>query len=202
MSVVLPILLVVANVMGAGMIVPQVARLHRVRSVDGLSGIWVGVGVAMNNWWSAYGIAESLWGILPVSLTASVLYVVMAIQYLGIVGRVGLRPILVGAVTFGGFPLPFLAFGGWEVAGVAIGLCYAVQFMPAADTSLRSTDLTAISPMTWSMALTEAMIWVVYGLYTGDNALLVGGTGGSLAAGVILVRLAWASTAGTHLLRR
>ena len=50
MSVVLPILLVVANVMGAGMIVPQVARLHRVRSVDGLSGIWVGVGVAMNNW--------------------------------------------------------------------------------------------------------------------------------------------------------
>ena len=193
MSVVLPILLVVANVMGAGMIVPQVARLHRVRSVDGLSGIWVGVGVAMNNWWSAYGIAESLWGILPVSLTASVLYVVMAIQYLGIVGRVGLRPILVGAVTFGGFPLPFLAFGGWSTAGVAIGLCYAVQFLPAAYSAVRSDDLSAVSPVTWTMAWIEAVIWVIYGISTGDNALLVGGTGGSLAASVILVRLAYVS---------
>ncbi len=198
----LPVLLVIANVMGAGMIAPQVLRLHRLRSVAGLSGTWVGIGVSMNYWWSAYGFAESLWGILPVSITACVLYLVMAIQYFGIVGAAGTRVFLIGLLGFGAFPLPFLLLDGWETAGVAIGLCYAVQFMPAALSSVRSDDLTAVSPVTWSMAFTEAMIWVIYGLYTGDSALLVGGTGGSLAAGVIIVRLAWVSSAGTRLLRR
>ncbi|MFV0316123.1 MAG: hypothetical protein ACK5O2_04065 [Microthrixaceae bacterium] len=194
MSIVLPILLVIANVMGAGMIAPQVVRLHRLRTVEGLSGAWVGIGVGMNNWWSAYGLAESLWGILPVSITASVLYVVMAFQYFGIVGRRGLRPLLWGMIGFGLFPVPFLVAGGWEIAGVAIGLCYGVQFLPAAYTSVRSADLSGVSPVTWTMAFVEAVIWVTYGLYTGDKALLIGGTGGSLASGIILCRLLYVAT--------
>lgn len=40
------------------------------------------------------------------------------------------------------------------------------------------------------MAWVEAVIWVTYGRFAGDAALLVGGTGGTLAAAVILVRLA------------
>jgi uncharacterized protein with PQ loop repeat len=186
---VLAVLLVVANVLGAGMIVPQVLRLHRVRSADGLSGVWVGVGIAMNGWWTAYGLAESLWGILPVSSTAAVLYAVMAVQYLGLVGRPGTRPVAVGLGGIALVPLPFLLVGGWPAAGLVVGLTYAVQFVPAAVAAVRAADLSGISPTTWAMAWTEAVIWIVYGLARDDRALLVGGTGGALAATVILVEV-------------
>ncbi len=195
-EVILPALLVVANVMGAGMIVPQVLRLHRVRSADGVSGIWIGVGIAMNGWWTAYGLAEGLWGILPVAITAAVLYVVMAIQYLRLVGQPGRRPLSIGLTAVALAPLPFLAFGDWSAAGLVVGLMYAVQFTPAAASALRSTDVSGISAVTWAMACTEAVIWVIYGSSVGDGALLVGGVGGSLAAVVILFRLATARGAG------
>lgn len=187
---VLAALLVVANIMGAGMIVPQVVRLHRVRSADGLSGLWVGLGIAMNGWWTAYGLAESLWGILPVSIAAAALYMVMAAQYLGLVGRVGIRPLSVGFLGLALLPLPFLVLGGWSAAGLVVGLAYAIQFVPAAVTAVRESDLTGISPTTWVMAWIEAVIWVIYGLTSSDRALLVGGTGGAIAASVILVEVA------------
>jgi uncharacterized protein with PQ loop repeat len=188
---VMTLLLVLANVMGAGMIVPQVVRLHRVRSADGVSGVWIGVGIAMNSWWIAYGLAESLWGILPVSIAAAALYLVMAGQYLGLLGRPGLRPLVTGLFLLGLVPMPFLAVGGWSIAGLVVGLAYAIQFSPAAFATLRSNELSGVSTVTWSMAWVEAVIWVIYGLSTGDAALLVGGTGGTLAATVILVRLAF-----------
>ncbi len=182
-------LLIVANVMGAGMIVPQVVRLHRLRSADGLSGVWVGVGIAMNCWWTAYGLAESLWGVLPVSIVAALMYLVMAAQYVGLLGRAGLRPILVGATGLGLLPVPFLVLAGWDAAGLVIGLAYAVQFVPAAVAAIRQTDLRGVSPTTWIMAWIEAVIWVAYGISESDIALLVGGAGGALASTVILLRI-------------
>jgi hypothetical protein len=135
-------------------------------------------------------LAESLWGILPVSIAAAALYLVMASQYLGLLGRPGLRPLLAGLFLLGLVPMPFLAVGGWAIAGLVVGLAYAIQFSPAALAALRSDELSGVSSVTWSMAWVEAVIWVIYGLSTGDAALLVGGTGGTLAATVILVRLA------------
>ncbi|MCZ7627999.1 MAG: hypothetical protein M5U19_02385 [Microthrixaceae bacterium] len=139
-------MLVLANAMGIGMTVPQVVRLHRLRSADGVSGVWIGVGIAMNTWWIAYCLAESLWGILPVSTVAALLYTVMAGQYLGLVGRPGRRPLLSGLLAVGLSPVPFLVLGGWAVTGAVIGLAYALQFSPAAVTALRSDDLSGISP--------------------------------------------------------
>lgn len=189
--VLVTVLLVVANVMGVGMIVPQVLRIRRVRSADGVSGVWIGVGIAMNSWWTAYGLAESLPGILPVSVLAALLYVVMARQYVGLVGRAGWRPLLVGAAVVGVAPLPALAFGGFAAAGLVVGSTYAVQFSPAVVSAMRSRDPRGVSAMTWAMALVEASIWVVYGIVSRDAALIIGGSGGSVASSAILARLAW-----------
>lgn len=195
---VLTVLLVIANVMGAGMIVPQVVRLHRSRSADGLSGIWVGVGIAMNCWWTAYGLAESLWGILPVSILAALLYLVMAGQYVGLLGRAGIRPILIGLFGLALLPVPFLLVSGWDAAGLVVGLAYAVQFTPAAVAAVRADDLRGVSPTTWTMAWIEAAIWVVYGISENDPALLVGGAGGAVASAVILFRIGLYLRAGDH----
>ena len=188
-SFVLPVLLIVANVMGAGMIVPQMMRLHRQRVVDGVSGVWVGVGIAMNMWWVAYAVEGSLWGILPVSAVGICLYSVMAWQYVEIVAGPSLPALAVGLLGLGMIPLPFLVLDGWRGAGLAIGLSYGLQFAPAAVSAIRSVHAAGISPMTWTMAWIEATIWFVYGIVINDLALLVGGGGGTLMASVVLRQL-------------
>lgn len=191
----LPLSLVVANVLGVGMIVPQAARLRRRRVADGLSGEWVGVSLAINAWWIAYGLAEELWGVVPVSVGAIVLYGVIALQYVAIVGADGARRVAIGIAGSVWFPLAFLLAGGWTTAGLAIGLAYTLQFAPAALAACRSRDLAGIAPATWVMALGEAAIWFAYGVVTDDVALLVGGGGGALMAAIVLARLATAGRA-------
>ncbi|MDY7099729.1 MAG: hypothetical protein S0880_00945 [Actinomycetota bacterium] len=190
--------LVVANVLGVGMIVPQAARLHRRRVVDGVSGEWVGVSLAINSWWIAYGVSEQLWGVVPVSVGAIVLYGVIAAQYVRLVGPAGARRIVVGVAMSAWFPLAFLLAGGWTAAGLAIGLAYTGQFAPAAITACRSVDLAGVSPATWAMATGEAAIWFTYGLSNGDVALLVGGGGGAVTAAVVLARVVTVGRARTQ----
>lgn len=188
--IILSVMLVVANIMGAGMIVPQVVRLRRHRSSRGISASWIGVGLAMNLWWVGYGLAGGLWGIIPVSVVAFLLYLVIAAQYAGLNGAQSLRGCATGFVAAGAIPLPALILDGWATAGVVVGLCYAVQFAPAALAALRSDVLDGVSPITWAMAATEAAVWLVYGISQGDAALVVGGGGGLTMSLLILARLA------------
>lgn len=188
-SIVLSVMLVVANVMGAGMIVPQVTRLHRRKTSDGVSAAWIGVGLAMNLWWVGYGLASELWGLIPVSVVAFVLYSVMAVQFARLNGVASLGRGALGAVAIGSIPLPALIVSGWSTAGVVVGLVYAVQFAPAAFTAVRSDVLDGLSPVTWAMAGLEAAIWLAYGLHQGDAALMVGGGGGLVMSLLILARL-------------
>ena len=119
--IVLSSMLVVANIMGAGMIVPQVVRLRRYRNTRGISASWIGVGLAMNLWWVAYGLASGLWGIIPVSAVAFLLYLVMTAQYAGINGTTSLRGCVTGMVGVGIVPLPALILDGWATAGAQSG---------------------------------------------------------------------------------
>lgn len=192
----MPMLLVVANVMGAGMLVPQAVRVGRKRTIGGVSGVGVGVGLGLNSWWVAYGVQAEIWGIVPVSGVGLVLYAIIAWHLVELAGSTGLRSIVLGLAGPGMVPLPFLVIGGWEAAGLATGFSYGVQFAPAAITALRSPDVSGVSAATWAMAGTEAAIWLVYGLVAPDAALTIGGGGGLFMSMVILVRLALAPLRG------
>ncbi len=186
---VIAILVAFANVLGAGMIVPQVLKIQRSNDFAGVSGVWVGVGIGMNLWWVAYGVQAQLWGLVPVSVAAIVLYSIIGVQLSKLVGASGRRSLALGAFGLGSVPLPFLVLFGWSAAGLVIGLCYGLQFAPAVLSALRSRQLGGISALTWSMALAEAIIWFIYGTSADDRALMVGGGGGALMALIILLRL-------------
>ncbi len=188
--------LVVANVCGAGMIVPQVLRLHRTGDASGVSAGWTGVGIGLNAWWAVYAVAQQLWGLLPVSVVALLLYGAMAAQ-LVVIDRprsvTGVNAAVVGlglglAATAVPPALALLA-GGWSSLGLALGLAYAVQFLPALAAVLSASSRSGVSIQTWRMALVEASVWLVYGLQLDDVALIIGGTGGALAASAIVVLL-------------
>ena len=188
-AVFVTIMIVVANVMGAGMAYPQASKLIRTGNTRGVSGVWAGVSLTMNIWWLVYGLANDLWGLVPVSAVAAVLYVAIIVAYLRSAGRSGIGGVVLGAFVLGMVPAPFLAVGGWTAAGLAIGLCYGMQLVPAVVAACRSRDLHGVAPSTWIMAWVEAVIWVVYGLIVVDTALLAGGISGTVMASVIIGRL-------------
>ena len=187
-TVVLTALLVVANVFGAAMALPQAIRLARSRVPDGVSAVWAGISIAMNLWWLAYGLAEGLWGLVPVSAVATAIYLVVAGLLVRLRGRAVVGRLLAG-VALGLAPLPVLLVGGWPVAGVAIGVGYGLQLLPAVVAAYRSRALAGIAPGTWIMAWVESAIWLLYGLVVVDPALLVGGTCGVVLPSLLLGRL-------------
>jgi uncharacterized protein with PQ loop repeat len=190
MPLLLNLLVVVATVLGSWMAFPQARRIARTRRVDGVSATWIGVSLAINAWWLTYGLVSGVWALVPVSIISLVLYGVMAWFFVLSVGRAAIPGLALGAFGLGMVPLPFLLIGGWELAGVAVGLSYGVQLLPAVVASLRTSALSGVSSTTWIIASVEAALWLAYGVGVGDVALTLAGFVGVLMASVILVRLA------------
>lgn len=183
-------MVVVANITGAGMIVPQVMRLHRVRGVDGVSAVWIGIGIALNLFWLAYGLDRGLQALIPVSGVSIVLYGVMAFLYLRIAGARAVTHLAVGFVGASSLPAAALAVGGWELGGIALGLAYTVQFSPAVWSAVTAPSLNGVAAGTWRLAWVEAAAWLTYGLVRADPAITLGGAGSGAMASMILVALA------------
>jgi uncharacterized protein with PQ loop repeat len=190
MNIMLNLIAVAASVLGSSMAFPQARRLVLTRNVDGISSVWVGVSMAINLWWTAYALASSIWALLPVSVASFLLYAAIAVVYLRSVGRRGIGGVLLGAFGLGMAPLPFLVFGGWAVAGPAVGLCYGIQLAPAVVAAHRSRRLDGIAPGTWILSFVEGVLWLIYGAVIADAALVAGGVVGVVLAGAILLRLA------------
>ena len=181
-------LLIVANVLGAAMAAPQAVRLLRTRTTSGVSPVWVGVSIAMNLWWLVYGLAADLWALVPISVVALVLYGVIAVTLTRLRRGRTVPEIALGA-TIGLVPLPALALGGLDAAGVAIGVGYGLQLAPAVIAAYRTRELHGVAPGTWIMAFVESAIWFAYGLDVLDPALLVGGASGVVLPALPLARL-------------
>lgn len=190
MNLVLTLLAVAATVLGSSMAVPQARRLARTRRVDGVSPAWIGVSVAINGWWIAYAFAAQVWVLLPVTVISAAMYVTIGVFYVKAVGRSAVPGLIVGGLGLGMLPLPFLVLGGWAVAGIAVGMCYGVQLLPAVVAACRSRALGGISAGTWLIAAAESMLWLGYGIGVADAALVVGGVVGAAMSTVIIVRLA------------
>jgi uncharacterized protein with PQ loop repeat len=189
-AILMAAVVVAANVLGASMAFPQARKLVRTRQIGGVSTVWAGLSAAMNAWWAVYGVATGVWAIVPVCTISFALYVVIGVVLVRELGGAALRGLAVGAVGIGVAPLPFLVVGGWAAAGVVIGFGYGAQLAPAVVAAHRTDRLEGVSAGTWILALSEAALWVAYGSYVTDEALLVGGAAGVLMATLILARLA------------
>lgn len=187
-AVVLTVLLIIANLIGAAMAAPQAVRLGRTRSTSGVSSVWVGVSIAMNLWWLVYGLATGLWALVPISVVAIALYGVIAIMLTRIRRGRTLLTTAMGA-TIGLIPVPALALGGLSAAGITIGVGYGLQLAPAVVSAYRTRELLGVAPGTWIMAFVESAIWLVYGFTVVDPALLVGGASGVALPALLLGRL-------------
>ena len=190
MNLVLTLIVVAASVLGSGMALPQAIRLARTGKVDGVSAVWIGVSMAINVWWTAYAVAAEVWALLPVATVSLVVYIGMAVMYFRSVGRASLAGFGLGIFVLGMVPMPALIVGGWELAGLAIGLAYGIQLAPAVIAAYQTRQLDGVSSGTCLLSLGEGLLWLAYGAMIADLALLAGGTAGIAMSGAILLRLA------------
>jgi len=182
----LNMLLVIANVVGVAMLIPQAVRLHRTGQLGGISAHWIGFGLMMNAGWLVYGLVKDLPGLIPVSAAAFGVYVWIFRRAMTLSRSVAVTA-ATSAVALAVVSFVVALVAGVTVAGIWLGLLYTVQFLPAAIEAVIADDLSGLAPATWALALLEAVIWTYYGVATGDLSLLVGGTGAALMAGIVLV---------------
>ncbi len=176
----------IATVLGVGMLVPQALTMFRTQDFRGLSSSWIGGGVAINAGWVVYALSVELFGLLPVSLGALVLYLWMAAMLARGAQRLFTRALISAGAIAATFAVAAV-LGGATALGLLIALTYSAQFAPAAWSAIRADDVSGVSVTTWAMALVEAVIWAAYGAAVGDAALTLGGTGASVMSILVLV---------------
>lgn len=178
----------IATILGVGMLIPQAVDMARTRDFGGVSGAWIGGGLAVNGGWLVYAYVADLPGLVPVSLGGFGIYAAMSVMVAQESRGLLLRLVVAAAVVGMAFTVAGLQ-GGEGALGLAIAFTYAAQFSPAAWGALRADDPSGVSVATWVMAFMEAVIWAIYGQYRADLALTVGGTGAALMSALVLLGL-------------
>lgn len=188
----LTVVVIVANVVGATMAIPQARKVLRSRRVDGVSAVWAAISAAVNAAWIPYGLATGDVGIIPVSVVSVMAYLTIAVGICRFGDRAVGRVVVRMVASAGGIlvvPAAVLVVQGWAAAGVALGLLYGVQLSPAVVAVYRTADVSGVSTATWVIAFTEAALWGVYGFGRADAGLLSLAASGMFMASLVLARL-------------
>lgn len=188
----LTVVVIVANVLGGAMALPQALKIARSRRVHGVSSVWAGISAAVNAWWAVYGVAVGEWSIVPVSVISVMAYLAIAgaiVRFGDAPRRRSLTTVIASGAAVGLIPLAAVAIGGWSIAGVALGALYGVQLSPAVVAAYRAPDVSGVSGATWVIAAVEAVLWGVYGLARVDAGLLTLAVTGVFMSTLVLLRL-------------
>ena len=168
---------------------PQLARLVRTRDVHGVSIDSTAASAAISFGWATYGLWTEQ---LPVTLaTASSGVVFLLITILAL--RLGRTPRELKAAPVWMVVLVLSgALGGAPALGVLLPISVLVGNLPQVITAYRERDLSGLSLTTWSLSVTDGLVWGGYSLITGDLAIGVFGVLQTVTSFLIVERrLAW-----------
>jgi predicted membrane protein len=175
-----------ATLLSTWQLVPQVRRLRQVGSVDGLSIIWALVGICLNLGWIGYRWSQEIWLGLLSPIIAFVLYLVLFAMIVG-ARRENLLAITVSSSAFAAV-VASAVLGGWVAVGVLLGAGSIVHIWPSVWAAFRSPAPLAVSPGTWAIGLSQAILWGLYGWGSHDSIHLIYGLATAPGAAAILGR--------------
>jgi hypothetical protein len=163
-------------------LLPQPVRLARHGVDAGVSPLAAFNAVVVDGAWLAYG----LWADLPAVWIVSLLAMIPGVWTAVLLRRKAGRWDVVGALAW------VAALVAAATAGVfagALGAGVLVTQGPQVVTAIRESDLRGIAPMTWRLALLDAIAWGAYGWVLQDPALLGYFAVLSICSVIVLVRL-------------
>ncbi len=168
---------------------PQIARLTVGRDTRGVSPDWARFGLLTNLAWVAYLWHREMWvaSIAPALAVVSYGITVVTIARLDRISRSSSASLLFGGV------LALIAWaGGVTTLGLALTVTPLIQMAPELAAIYRERHPVGVSPATWSIAATEAVLWGIYGWGVGDPALV--GFGFFTATASLLILGRWVVT--------
>jgi hypothetical protein len=165
---------------------PQLARVRRTGDIAGVSITAALLTVSSELGWTGYLGGEGLWSAVPEGVLNIAANALLAVA----VARAGgsARSAVAAAATWLAVLVAGRTLGGPTALAALLGIAYAVQLTPAVVTACRTWSPSGISVATWSLRLTEAVLWGVYGHVRGDVPLVLFGVLGSLESGAVLLR--------------
>jgi uncharacterized protein with PQ loop repeat len=178
---------VAATVAGLARSWPQVARIVVRRDAEGVSAMTWMLSLSAFITWEAIGILERIpltivFNILSFLGASAVLVTLVWQRHLG-VWLPGIAAVLAVAVNVS----VFLIFGAVGTSVLGIGIS-ALMFLPqAAGVALRPS--LGVSSITWWLAVTTSVLWMLYGRMVGQFVLVVPNLFMLPAEAIILWRL-------------
>ena len=186
------ILAAVCTAIAMALIWPQVVRVHRLRSVEGIAPFGTMHGLTGATLWTLYGIASGLPAVVLANAGIG--------SALFIIGLAQVRHrVLPAAVLFGGMAA-IAAFGATSVivsvglTGVLASVVGVTSIVPQTIHVVRAADLSAVSRPTYAMICASTFLWSIYGVALGDPIVIVSNLAILPCAAFILVRATRAQT--------
>lgn len=178
---------VMATLLAAVFLLPQIGRLITTRDVRGVSSTWVLFGIMTNVAWVVYLAGQRLWVpvIAPALAAATYAAVLALLSRFGPVDRAGSS----GCLLYGSVLGLAGGLGGWQVLAVVLALSPVIQIAPGVREVYRHARPSGVSAPTWSIAGAEAAAWGAYGALVSDPALLGYGIVTGAGSALVLSRL-------------
>ncbi len=150
---------------------PQVLRVYRQQTVEGLSPAGTLHGASGSVLWCLYGIAR---GDLPLSVANAMVLLAMALIAAAQVRHRVLATRIVTLVAFSAIALALacLAVSPALLGWVAI-IVGATSILPQTWHTVRTPDLSALSVPTYAMLVLTAVSWSLYGMVIGDPLVVM-----------------------------
>ena len=167
----------IATICGMGFIWPQVFRIYRRHSIEGLSATTVLVGLVNPIFWTVFGYSTGRTLAVFANSNVGIAFVLIAFQ---MARRKGINPVLAVAL-FVSTVVYCLVMN--EVSPYVVGVSGLIvstpMFLPQLWTAVRKSELYGVSA--WSNVLfsVQCVFWLVYGLevkewlYIYPNAILL-----------------------------
>jgi uncharacterized protein with PQ loop repeat len=165
---------------------PQLVRIRRTSDIAGVSITAALLTVSSELGWTAYLAGEGLWSAVPegvLNIAANALLAIAVVRAGG-----SARAAAGAAATWLAVLVASRTLVGPTALAALLGIAYAVQLTPAVVTAWRTWSPSGISVPTWTLRLTEALLWGVYGHIRGDTPLVLFGVLGTLESCAVLLR--------------
>jgi hypothetical protein len=165
---------------------PQLGRIRRTGDIAGVSVTAAMLTVGSELGWTAYLGGEGLWSAVPEGVFNIAANILLAIAVVRAGGSA--RSARGAAASWLVVIFAARALGGPTALAALLGAAYAVQLTPAVFTAWRTWSPSGIAVSTWTLRLTEAVLWGVYGHVRGDLPLVLFGVFGTVESCAVLLR--------------
>lgn len=174
----------VGGVLLVARMIPQSIRIRRSGTHAGVSrtGLWCWLGNDIG--WLSYGLSSGLAPLIASSAALAALDVILLLQT-----RAGGRARDERYGMLWALVMTILAATGSSLLTAALVAASFAGTVPHAVASVRNTDLSGISPLTWVLAGLDGILWLAYGIAREDGPVTLYASLTMGTAAVILARI-------------